>query len=52
MFEFHGWATIRFTAENCDRDDEDELQHAAVEKVWTYIQQLGYESAGNQQPDL
>jgi hypothetical protein len=23
MFEFHGWATIRFIAENRDRDDED-----------------------------
>jgi hypothetical protein len=42
MFEFHGWATVRFTAENRDRDDEDALQEAAVQKVWSYIRELGY----------
>ena len=52
MFEFHGWATIRFTAENRDRDDEDELQNAAVEKVWSYVQQLGYDSVDKQAPNL
>lgn len=46
MFEFHGWATIRFSAENRDRADEDALQDAAVEKVRTRIQQLGQHGWG------
>jgi hypothetical protein len=42
MFEFHGWATITFTIENRDRDDEEELQNAAIEAVQSYVQELGY----------
>jgi hypothetical protein len=30
MVEFHGWATIRFSAENRDREDEEQLQDAAI----------------------
>ena len=39
MFEWHGWATIRFTPENRDIENEDVLQDAAVESVRTYAQQ-------------
>jgi Immunity protein 7 len=42
MFGFHGWATLRFTAENCDRDDEEEVRDAAVEAVQSYVRQMGY----------
>jgi hypothetical protein len=41
MFEFHGWATIRFTAENCDRTDEEESQ-AAVVAIVSHVHQVGY----------
>ncbi len=37
MFEVHGWATIRFTAENREREDEEELQDAAVERVKAHV---------------
>lgn len=47
MFEFHGWATIRFTYENRDIENEDELQDAVVEQVRRYVQQLGYSSVAN-----
>ena len=42
MFEFHGWATIRFTAENRDRDDEEQVQNSAVEAVQSYVRRMGY----------
>jgi immunity protein 7 of polymorphic toxin system len=47
MFEFHGWATIRFSYENRDIENEDELQDAAVEQIRRYVQQLGYSSVAN-----
>jgi Immunity protein 7 len=47
MFEIHGWATIRYTAENRDRPEEDELQAAAVDQVHQYVQQLGYDQGGD-----
>ena len=42
MVEFHGWATIRFTAENRDREDEEQLQDAAVAAVQSYVHAMGY----------
>lgn len=42
MVEFHGWATIRFTAENRDCDDEEQLQHAAVIAAQSYVRAMGY----------
>ncbi len=42
MVEFHGWATIRFTAESRDHDDEKQLQHSAVAAVQTYVREMGY----------
>jgi Immunity protein 7 len=42
MFEFHGWATLRFTPENRDVEDEDELQQAVVEAMRAYVQELGW----------
>jgi Immunity protein 7 len=48
MFEFHGWATIRFTAEIRDRDDEDQLQNAAIEAVQSYVRQMGYGPVSDQ----
>jgi hypothetical protein len=47
MFEFHGWATIRFTPENRDRDDEEALQEAAVNAVRAYIEQMGWDKVIN-----
>jgi Immunity protein 7 len=48
MFEFHGWATIRSSAENRDRDDEEELQDAAVAAVQSYVRQMGYGPVSDQ----
>jgi Immunity protein 7 len=42
MFEVHGWATIRFTPENRDRDDEEEMQQRAVAQVEDYVRTLGW----------
>jgi hypothetical protein len=42
MVEFHGWATIRFTAENRDRDEEERLQNAAVAAVQSHVHAMGY----------
>jgi hypothetical protein len=42
MVEFYGWATIRFTAEYRDRDDEEQLQNAAVTAVQSYVREMGY----------
>lgn len=47
MFELHGWATVRFTPENRERDDEECLQQAVVTKVesqiHTYVSALGWD---------
>ena len=52
MFEFHGWATIRFTPENRDVEDEDKLHDAAVEAVREYIRQTKLDSWGNVVVDI
>jgi hypothetical protein len=43
MLEVHGWATIRYSAENRDREDEQALQQAAVERVQGYVRALAWE---------
>jgi immunity protein 7 of polymorphic toxin system len=42
MLEVHGWATIWFTPENRDRENEQALQETAVERVETYVRELGW----------
>jgi hypothetical protein len=52
MFEFHGWATIRFTPENRDRDDEEALQEATVHAVRTHIERMGWDGVINVELNL
>ncbi|HET9109261.1 MAG TPA: Imm7 family immunity protein [Ktedonobacterales bacterium] len=46
MFEVHGWATIRLTPENRDRDDEEELHRRAMSQIESqvgyYVNDLGW----------
>lgn len=52
MFEFHGWATIRFSPENRDREDEDALQDGVVERVASYVWKLGWNPTAGEVLDI
>jgi hypothetical protein len=42
LFAVHGWATIRCTPENRDRDDEEVRQQHAVAQVEDHVRALGW----------
>jgi len=52
MFEFHGWATIRFTPENRDIEGEGALQDSTMEAVRDFIRARELDQWGNALIDL